>query len=123
MTGDTISSAELARLRHQGVRKYRNVPSDYNGVRYDSKKEASIAQELDLSLRAGAIVSWQRRIRFPCDVNGHHICDWIADFVVKYPDGHTEVWDVKSPITRREKSYRIKCKLIHALHGIDIREV
>jgi len=57
------------------------------------------------------------QVRYRLDVNGIHICDYRADFVIKYPDGHTEVEDTKGVETPK---FVIQKKLMLAIHGIKI---
>ena len=43
--------------------KYGAVKTTYNGYKYDSKFEASIAKELDYRLKAGEIKEWERQYK------------------------------------------------------------
>ncbi len=43
--------------------KYGAVKTEYNGHKYDSKFEASIAQELDWRLKANEIKDWERQFK------------------------------------------------------------
>ena len=96
--------------------KYRNKVTFYNGQRYDSKKEATRAMELDILKRAGEIEGYQRQVRFPIQVNNQHICAYIADFVVQ-GKGKQWVEDVKGVET---PVFKLKRKLMKAVHGIEI---
>jgi hypothetical protein len=73
--------------------KYRNVPTVYNGVRYQSKAEAARAAELDRMVKEGLIRWWvgQPRFRLGCPENVY-----VADFLVVGLEGNG-VWveDVK----------------------------
>lgn len=80
-------------------KKFRNVSQLYNGVRYDSIKEAKYAQELDWLLKLGEIKSWSRQIRIDLKVNGVHIANMYPDFLVEHNDGELEIKEVKSKIT------------------------
>jgi hypothetical protein len=48
-----------------GENKYHNRRTLYNGVTYDSKKEARYAAQLDLRVKAGEIDFWLYHVRFP----------------------------------------------------------
>lgn len=48
---------------------------------------------------------------------------YYADFVYTTKSGKEIVVDVKSPITRKKESYRLKKKMMLAFKGIDIVEV
>lgn len=51
------------------------------------------------------------------DVNGVHIVNYRADFVVTYPDGRVEVEDTKGIETPK---FILQKKLMLAVHGIKI---
>jgi len=49
------------------------VKTEYNGYKYDSKFEASCARDLDVRLKAGEILDWERQykvIMWACDSEG-----------------------------------------------------
>lgn len=62
--------------------KYHNTPSRYKGVLYMSKKEMEYAMILDDMKRTKEIDSWKGQFTLKLDVNGKHICNYIADFKV-----------------------------------------
>lgn len=103
--------------------KYRNVKvTDATGKVHDSGKEFRRWQALQLRERAGEITELRRQVPFALVVNGVLVCQYVADFV--YVEGAaTIVEDCKSPPTRKLAAYRIKVKLMQAIHGIQIREV
>ena len=69
--------------------------------------------------RAGEITDLELQPRFRMEVNGTHVCDYIADF--RYQKGEkTMVEDAKGV---RTDVYRIKRKLLKAIHDIDVVEV
>ena len=99
-------------------------PSKYKNVRtngFDSKKEFQRFQELvmlEKSGKSGEINGLETQVGFPLRVNDVLIGNYIADFVY-YENGEKVVEDckgVKTPI------YRIKCKLMKAIYGIEIKE-
>ena len=103
--------------------KYRNHKTEYNGVQFDSKKEAKRYQELELLERAGLISSVELQPRYDLIVNNHKLSFYRADF--RYREVTTDaviVEDVKSPATRTPV-YQLKNKLMKALYSIEIREV
>lgn len=96
--------------------KFNAKPTVYNGVRYASRREAAVAQALDLRLKArgkNGVAAWSGQPKFPMVVNGHKICVYIADFLITYRDGTQAVWDVKGVET---PAFRIKAKLYAALY-------
>lgn len=50
----------------QTYSKYRAKRTEYNGYQYDSKFEAGVAYTLDLKLRAGLILGWERQYKIEC---------------------------------------------------------
>lgn len=103
--------------------KYLNVKTtDHAGIVHDGKGECERWQELQLLEHAGSIRCLRRQVPYALVVEGVLVATYIADFV--YADGEsTVVEDHKSPRTRKLKDFRIKVKLMQALHGIQIREV
>ena len=90
-----------------------------DGVVYASKLEARRANELALLERAGAITGLRRQVPFEMIVNGHLVCKYIADFTYTTTEtGESVVEDVKGVLT---PEFRLKAKLMEALHGIVIQ--
>ena len=103
--------------------KFRNVKvTDADGITHDSRKEYRRWCELELRERAGEIRSLRRQVPYALVVNGVLVCSYVADFV--FVEGEaTRVEDCKSPPTRKLAAYRIKRKLMAAIHDIEITEV
>ncbi len=101
--------------------KYRNKKTVIDGITFDSIREAKRYAELVLLERTGVIQNLRRQVRFPLSVNGQLICTYIADFCY-VENGHEVTEDVKSSYTRKLPVFRIKMKLMRAIHGIAIRE-
>lgn len=103
--------------------KYRaqRVACDTCALVHDSKKERARCWELAALEAAGAIHLLRRQTPFALDVNGHHIATYRADFTY-LRDGEEIVEDVKSPATRKLAPYRLKKRLLWALHGLTILE-
>ena len=97
-------------------RKYRNVPTVIDGHRFDSKREAARWSELNLLVRAGEITGLERQVRFPLTVNGVTVAHYVADYVYRDHQDRRVVEDVKSEITRKDPTYRLKAKLMAVLH-------
>ena len=109
--------------------KYGAQKTEYDGIVFDSKREALRWRELALLQRAGEITDLRRQVKFilvpaQVDENGkiaERAVSYVADFV--YSDarsGETVVEDAKGMHTRE---YIIKRKLMRYVHGIRIREV
>lgn len=91
-------------------RKYKNKKTEYNGVIYDSKLEARIAQELDVAQAQGDIKKIKRQVKAKLyGQGGTFICAHQVDFVVlRVSTGKWEAHEAKGPIT---PSWRLKLKL------------
>ena len=108
--------------------KYRNHKITVNGITYDSKKEARRHAELLLMERAGQISNLERQVKYTLipsqRINGKVVereVSYSADF--RYiKDGEVIIEDVKSEITRKDKAYIIKRKLMLYVHGVQITE-
>lgn len=99
------------------------------GVSFDSQSEARRWAELQLLQRAGEIRDLKLHPRFSLDVNGVHICDYIADYGYQCPveaaAGTKLSWvsvteDRKAGTVTQTDVFRLKRKLMKALHNIDI---
>jgi hypothetical protein len=75
--------------------KYRAKSTIYNDICYHSKFEAAYAEALDLSLKAGDILKWERQVRLPLEINGYHITNYYIDFIVYHLDGSREFVETK----------------------------
>jgi len=98
--------------------KYRNVRSLYKGMLFDSLKELRRYQELELNQQAGIISNLRRQVSFNLDVNRQRVCIYKADFVYM-ENGKEVIEDAKG---MRTDVYRLKKKLMKAVHGIEILE-
>ena len=97
--------------------KYHAKRTVYDGVRYDSKREAQHAAKLDLLRKAkpfgSRVVDLLRQARYPLRVNDVLVCTYVADFWVKFGDGRVELHEVKGYETRE---WKLKRKLFEALY-------
>lgn len=106
--------------------KYKNKKVTCNGIKFDSKKEASRYSELLLLERAGAITNLELQVPFELipsqKINGKVVeraCKYVADFCYT-ENGQKVVEDTKGFKTAE---YIIKRKLMLYIHGIRIKEV
>jgi hypothetical protein len=93
--------------------KFNNKRTEYGGKMYDSKREATYAQNLDWRIKAGEILKWDRQESIKLIVNGVLVTTYRVDFVVTLPNGVKEYHEVKGMITPEAK---IKMKLFEALN-------
>lgn len=103
--------------------KYHNQKVTVDGITFDSVKEASRWQELQLMERAGEIVGLvrQARIELVPKTNMFRPVYYVADFVYFDKQKNKTVYeDVKGV---RTDVYRLKKKLLYWRHQIEITEV
>jgi hypothetical protein len=99
--------------------KYHNKKTQVFGYLFDSKREADRYLYLRSRLEAGEINNLNLQVQFVCDVNEQHICNYIADFTY-FENGKLVIEDSKGV---RTPEYRIKKKLVEAIHKVEIIEV
>lgn len=103
--------------------KYGAVPTERDGYRFASRREAADYDALALRLKAGEIRDLQLQVRFPCVVEGYKVCDYVADFVYyERVDDVTWRFVIQDSKGVRTPIYRLKAKLIRAIYGVEIRE-
>ncbi len=108
--------------------KYQAQQCEFNGEKFDSRKELQRWLELRLLERSGAISELKRQVKFeliPSQKDNKGKCleraiTYIADFVYKDEQGNTVVEDTKGV---RTKEYVIKRKLMLYFYGIRIKEI
>lgn len=112
----------MAMIRLPRKSKYGNKKvTTLTGEKFDSKKEAARYAALQMLEKAGKVKFIQRQVPFPIEVNGHHICKYIADFV--YLDCETMDNVIEDAKGVKTDVYKLKKKLVKAVHGKEIREV
>ena len=99
--------------------KYGNRRVEVDGIMFDSQKEARYYQELMLRYKAGELKLLLLQVTFILPGN----VKYRADFVTVDNDGRIEVIDVKSEITKKNRTYINKKKQMKAVWGIEIKEV
>ena len=106
-------------------RKYKNEQTVIGSRSFDSKKEAARFVELELLEKVGAIRDLECQPRYDLIAcNGEVIGHFKPDFHYWSVElGRLVVEDVKSPITRQERAYRLRKRLFEACHGIILMEI
>lgn len=99
--------------------KYHNKKTLVFGYLFDSKREADRYLHLRSRLEAGEIDTLNLQVQFVCYLNDQHICNYIADFTY-FEKGVLIIEDSKG---MRTPEYRIKKKLVEAIHNVEIIEV
>lgn len=110
--------------------KYRNKKIIYNGITFDSIKEKNRYIELKLMERAGLIKDLKLQYEFELQpaftLNNKKIrkISYISDFY--YFDNELNdyfVEDVKSEITKKDKTYCLKKKMFEYRYKKEIKEI
>lgn len=121
---------ELETLLGNGKRtaKYRNVPTEVDGVRFDSIKEARDYQRLKLLEQAGQITNLRLQPEFvlqeaytDCDGVHHRAIRYIADFA--WDDLYTGKSHVLDSKGFQTKDFRLKAKMFRAKYPQYVFEV
>lgn len=102
--------------------KYKAQKCEYNGIKFDSKKEMKRYQDLELMLHSGEISDLQLQVPFvlyPLIPKMFRAISYVADFVYKDASGSVIVEDSKGFRTR---DYKIKKRLMYEVHKILIKE-
>jgi hypothetical protein len=108
---------------HKKLSKYNAKRVELDGIKFASKREAARYAELKLLQRIGEIVGLECQPRYPLTLNGVKLATYVADFRYKrVASDEIVVEDVKSKPTITDV-YRLKKKLMLALHGIELNEV
>lgn len=115
----TEEAARYKELKGAGPSKYRAKPTTVDGIRFASAAEARRYGVLKLLESAGEISELELQPRFDLYVNGIKVAVYVGDFSFR-ERGTFTVEDVKGVLT---PVYRLKAKLMLAIHGIAIREV
>lgn len=126
-------------FNHSTKNKYNAKSVEYDGIQFDSQKEALRYKELTFLISQGIITDLQRQVKYllipaqrePATVGKRggikqgklieHECSYMADFVYKVVEsGEIVVEDTKG---MRTKDYIIKRKLMLFVYGIRIKEI
>lgn len=103
--------------------KFGNRKVVIDGHTFDSEKEGRRYGALKLMERAGKIRFLRLQERFPLIVGDTTVAHYLADFVyVRNVDDVQVIEDVKSEITRKDSTYRLKFKIMAAM-GLHVVEV
>jgi len=100
--------------------KFGNRISRHNGLRFDSDHEYRDWQELELRQAAGEISELQHHVRFRIEANACLVCLYECDAAYTIvATGEKVTQDSKGFKT---PEYKIKKRLMAAIHGIVIKE-
>lgn len=98
--------------------KYRSRRVTIDNIEFASVAEGLRYRELVLLQRAGAISELVLQVKYPLVVNGVLVCTYVSDF--DYVQNGAKVVEDKKGF--RTPVFKLKRKLMRAVHGIIIRE-
>ena len=101
--------------------KFRNTPVTVEGIRFDSKAEAKRWGQLRLLERANQIRDLERQVTYRLEVNSELVSRYVADF--RYFDRARSEWVVEDVKGVRTPEFKLKAKLMKAIHRIEVIEV
>jgi hypothetical protein len=111
--------------------KYGNKIVKTEDGTFHSKAELKRWEELKLLQKAGLICGLERQVWFDLIVNDRHVGFYVADFTYRkdplkfaellaIPKSGTVCEDVKGGRATQTEAFKLKAKLMKAIHGIDI---
>jgi len=110
------------------MNKYGAKKTVYNGITFDSKKEAQYCAKLDILKKSthkeNRVFDYELQVRYDIIVNDKKIGFYKLDFMVQYADGKIRYIDIKG--CKKGAGYqlfRLKKKLVEALYNIKIEEL
>lgn len=103
---ERLTVAEYRKLLADKPSKYNAKKTKVDGITFDSAMEADYYCELKLRHHIGEINNMILQPRYILQESPK--IEYVADFLVTYPDGRTEVIDVKGMQTQ---AFRVKLRL------------
>lgn len=121
---ERITAAEF-RAKHGGKpqrSKYNNVPTEVDGIVFDSGREANRYVTLRDAEAKGQIRNLKLQYAYALVINGVYVTTYTADF--QYDEKRNGRW---VPVTedakgKRTEPYQMRKRLMKAVYGITIRE-
>lgn len=131
MTTEEYNALMLKRKPEVKRAKYGNIKTEVDGIIFDSVKEAARYGELKLLVKAEEICDLEVQPRYELKVNGIRLGAYVGDFryfryiepLVSVRQGYDRVEVVEDVKGVKTPVYRLKKKLMLALHNIDIEEI
>ncbi len=103
--------------------KYLNRKIIIDGITFASIKEGRRYSTLKILEKSGKIKDLELQKKFDFIINGFKVCSYVADACYTNDLGTYIVEDTKSEITRKNRAYSIKRKLMIAVFNITISEI
>lgn len=113
-------------MARTGFKKFGNIPTEYDGIRFDSQREMARYAALKLLEKGGMIRDLRRQVRIPLHgrdgplrFQSKRTAVYVADFVYfDIPKGVEVIEDAKG---HRTPEYKLK-RAILAAQGVEIIE-
>jgi hypothetical protein len=96
--------------------KFRAIPTELNGIKFASRKEAKRYRELRLLEKSGELLFFLRQVPFHLPGNVKYVCD----FLCFWKDSDITIEDVKGI---KMPMYVLKKKQVEAIYPVKITEV
>ena len=96
--------------------KFRAIPTELDGIKFASRKEAKRYRELRLLEKSGELLFFLRQVPFHLPANVKYVCD----FLCFWQDDTVTVEDVKGI---KMPMYVLKKKQVEAIYPIEITEI
>lgn len=96
--------------------KFHNIPTETDGIKFQSKKEARYYETLKARRAAGEVLFFLRQV--PLHLAGG--VRYVVDFLVFFTNGNCSFIDVKG---MKLALYKVKKRLVEATYPITIEEV
>lgn len=112
-------------------RKMRNIPVEYDGIEFHSKKEGARYLQLKTLERVGEIEGLETQKRFKLVMEGKlggyvELGTYVSDFYYREAKGSRE-WVVEDVKGRKSggpyEMFKLKKRLMLALYGVEVREI
>jgi hypothetical protein len=96
--------------------KFRAIPTELDGIKFASRKEAKRYRELELLKKSGELLFFLRQVPFHLAGNVKYVCD----FLCFWKDDTVTIEDIKGIKT---PMYILKKKQVEATYPVSITEV
>lgn len=118
------------RLKSPKRSKYGAKKTEFDGLMFDSKREAARWGELKMLHRLGRITMLRRQVAYilapSVKFKGARAAKPAVKFIADFDyieGGNLVVEDVKSPATAKLPAFQLKRHLMLSVHGIDVKVV
>ena len=92
-----------------------------DGITFDSKWESERYGQLKAMERGGIVTDLKLQVKYDIVINDIKICKYIADFVYKEESSDGKIREIVEDAKGFETpEFKLKKKLMKAVHGIDI---